>query len=239
MTDKSFTYIFANHAGIAIGPILFVIFILAILVAALAAGSGGFGSSTNKDAARVQASSVIQQGNSVKWGFERVYGNAINIDDVILSEAFTATNSVNALYGNNGGGLLPLTPLKAAVPDSGINTWRYVKEANLPDIGNNGANDAAAVLEVRSEGICKAINSIIFGKGSAQETTIPLAAGAASAILNEAGCSDATFSSTASGCNVAANDFDVSASTDVSGRAQACIDDGAGHYYYYQLLLAK
>ena len=56
------------NAGIAIGPILFVVAILAVLVGALAAGSGGFGSSTADDSNRINSSTLIEPGHEYQNG---------------------------------------------------------------------------------------------------------------------------------------------------------------------------
>ena len=59
-------------AGIAIGPILFIIAILAILAAAIAAGSGSFTSGTTSESAKTKASALIQIGENLKVGMDRL-----------------------------------------------------------------------------------------------------------------------------------------------------------------------
>ena len=48
-----------GNAGIALGPILFIIAILAILAAAIAAGSGSFNTSTASEGNKAKASALI------------------------------------------------------------------------------------------------------------------------------------------------------------------------------------
>lgn len=227
------------QAGIAIAPILFVVAILAVLVGALAASSGGFSQSTSRDSNRIKASTVIEGGANLKAGFERLYGGAVDIEQIILSQQYSAANATLALYAPDGGGLGPQAPAPGATPASGITNWRFVQNANLLNIGLNGANDFAVVIGVANDEICRAVNEIIFGKDAAQAQTIP-SASASGITLNDAdSCTDTTVATTSAGCNVAANVFDLSAVTALSGRSQACVTDGNGNDYYYQLLLAK
>ena len=60
------------NAGIAIGPILFIIAILAILAAAIAAGSGSFTAGTTTESSKTQASALIQIGENLKIGTDRI-----------------------------------------------------------------------------------------------------------------------------------------------------------------------
>ena len=63
---------FRRDAGIALGPILFIIAILAILAAAIAAGSGSFNASTAADGNKAKTSAVIQIGDNMKVGMDRL-----------------------------------------------------------------------------------------------------------------------------------------------------------------------
>ena len=225
-------------AGIAIGPILFVVAILAVLVAALAAG-GGFGGSTQTERDRVKASVVIEQGANFKAGFERLYGGALDVNEMILSTAYTNAKKNAALYAAAGGGLTQQSPMEGTVPDTGVTNWRFVPGANLPGIGTNAENDFIVAIGIRSATICKAINGIVFGKTAPAATALPSASSAA-IVLNDADpCTDTTIDTATSGCAVSANRFDISATAAANGYSQTCVDDGAGNYYYYQLLLAR
>ena len=228
----------SDHAGIAIGPILFVVAILAVLVAALAA-SGGFNGSTQTERDRVKASTVIEQGANFKAGFERLYGGALDVNEIILSTTYTDPNRDKALFSHAGGGLVQQSPAEGTVPTSGVTNWRFVAGANLSGIGIAAENDFTVVIGIKTANICKALNEIIFGKGAAAATTLPDASGATIVLNNADGCADTTVDTATSGCAVSANRFDISATAAVNGYSQACVDDGAGNYYYYQLLLAK
>jgi hypothetical protein len=63
---------FARQSGIAIGPILFIVAILAILATAIAAGSSTFATSSGQEAARTNAAALIQIGQNLKLGADRL-----------------------------------------------------------------------------------------------------------------------------------------------------------------------
>lgn len=216
---------FVAAAGIAIGPILFVVAILAVLVGAIAAGSGGFGSSTADEAARVRSSTIIQQAVTIKGAFDRIVVNGATAGQVVVSETgFTGTSTL-ALYGTAGGGITVQNPPRDAVVTGA--SWRFVIDANLPDIGSTGNNDVVTLLEV-SLPTCNALNDLIFGRG--QYTTPPAMGGTV----------NVTITAVATGNNPipTANAFDTSTPpAAMNGRTSACVSN-SGSYYYYQLLAA-
>lgn len=228
-----------QQAGIAIAPILFVIAILAVLVGAIAAGGGFDGSGAAQEGRRVNASTIIEQGANLKAGFERLNGGALDVNEIVFSTTYSSAMKTKALFASEGGSLGPQRSPANTVPVSGVNTWRFVQSANLPGIGQSGANDLVAVIGVLSPEICKMMNLILFGKVSTLATTLP-SVSTATIVLNSAdACTDTFVDTTTSTCNLAANRFDVSATTALNGLSQACVDAGSGIYYYYQLLLAK
>lgn len=216
---------FTANAGIAIGPILFVVAILAVLVGAIAAGSGGFGSSTADEAARVRASTIIQQAVSIKGAFDRIVVNGATPAQVVVAETgFTGTSTL-ALYGTSGGGITIQNPPRDAVVTGA--TWRFVGDANLPDIGSTGANDTITVVQVSLQ-TCNALNDLIFGRGV---HTAPPALGGTVAV---------TIAAVASGNTVIDMGNAFQSSTPpaaMNGRTSACVANGTD-YYYYQLLAA-
>lgn len=216
---------FSAVAGIAIGPILFVVAILAVLVGAIAAGSGGFGSSTADEAARVRASTIIQQAVTIKGAFDRIVVNGATPAQVIAAEAPATTTSTLALYGTSGGGITVQNPPRDAVVAGA--TWRFVVDADLPGIGAAGNTDAITVLQV-SLPTCNALNDLIFGRG--QYATPPALGGTV----------NLTIPAIAAGDNVIplTNAFDSSTPpAGITGRTSACVSNST-NYYYYQLLSA-
>lgn len=215
-----------SSAGIAIGPILFVVAILAVLVGAIAAGSGGFGSSTADEAARVRGSTIVQQAVTIKGAFDRIVVNGATPAQVVVAETGFTGSSTLALYGSFGGGITPQTPPRDAVPSGA--RWRFVPDADLPGIASSGANDYITVLEVNLQ-TCNALNELTFGRGA---HTAPLSMGTSAS---------ATTNAVASGDTVAdiSNAFTISGSPPaaLTSRTSACVVNGTS-YYYYQLLAA-
>src|SRR5580658_2534770 len=76
---------FGHDAGIAIGPILFIIAILGILAAAIAAGSGSFTSGTTAESSKTKAAALIQIGENLKIGMDRlIMENEISVANVVI-----------------------------------------------------------------------------------------------------------------------------------------------------------
>ena len=58
---------FRDDAGIAIGPILFVIAVLAILASAIAAGIGSLTGGATMETATLMAQTILNQGSEEQW----------------------------------------------------------------------------------------------------------------------------------------------------------------------------
>lgn len=144
----------SSQAGIAIGPILFVVAILAILATAIAAGSSTFTTNASQETARVNATAMLQIGSTLKLGTDRVIGLGT------LGSAVTTTGAATTadIFSITGGGLtFPSTAL-AATPAT--DTWAYTT-APVTNIGTT-AVDRIAVLRVNTA-VCDQINRIVNG----------------------------------------------------------------------------
>ncbi len=143
-----------SQAGIAIGPILFVVAILAILATAIAAGSSTFTTNASQETNRVNATAMLQIGSTLKLGADRVIG---------LGTAGTAVTTTGAatiadLFSITGGGLtFPSTAL-ASTPatDAWVYTWGPVTNVGTTAV------DKLAILKV-NQGVCDQINKIVNG----------------------------------------------------------------------------
>src|SRR5580698_3637990 len=94
----------APNAGIAIGPILFIIAILAILAAAIAAGSGSFTSGTSSESDRTKSSALVQIGENLKIGMDRItMEGGLSATTVDVNPA--NTSATNSLFSPVGGGI--------------------------------------------------------------------------------------------------------------------------------------
>lgn len=143
----------STEAGIAIGPILFIIAILAILAAAIAAGSGSFTAGTSQESNRTKASALIQIGENLKVGMDRMaMENNIGFGAYTINASSTANN--NDLYSPTGGGITVPSDSMSNTP--GTDHWMYPVGA-IPELGTNN-DEQLAVLKV-SAGVCDEINA--------------------------------------------------------------------------------
>src|SRR5689334_18647741 len=95
---------FSSEAGIAIGPILFIIAILGILAAAIAAGSCSFTAGTIGESNSTKAAALIQIGENLKVGHDRItMEGSVATANVVIGTSNT-TNAVD-LFSPAGGGI--------------------------------------------------------------------------------------------------------------------------------------
>lgn len=143
---------FPANAGIAIGPILFIIAILAILAAAIAAGSGSFTAGTTNESASTKASALIQIGEVLRVGMDRLtVEGVIPFSSVIINTSNTVNNV--DLFSPSGGGITP--PSAALSNTPGTDIWTYPQEA-LPGLGTPAA-EQLAVLRIDANS-CNTVN---------------------------------------------------------------------------------
>lgn len=149
------------NAGIAIGPILFIIAILAILAAAIAASSGSFTNNTTNESNRTKSSALVEIGDNLKVGMDRITmdGGVLPLSVVIDP---TQTSGATALFGPTGGGIAPPSVSMANNPvyDKWYYPTGYVKNIGT---GGGGSYDILAVLPV-SAGVCAEINNRTQGQ---------------------------------------------------------------------------
>ena len=96
--NQSMNYNAANHpnyvqAGIALGPVLFIIAVLAILAAAIAAGSGGFSANTSTEKDKAMAQAIIAYADQVQAATDFVRAQC---DDTQIS--FQSPGQKNQVY---------------------------------------------------------------------------------------------------------------------------------------------
>ncbi|MGE3623004.1 MAG: hypothetical protein AB7H77_03890 [Bdellovibrionales bacterium] len=203
-----------SDAGIAIGPILFIIAILGILAAAIAAGSGSFTAGTQNEGNSTKASALIQIGENLKVGMDRLMlGNSTDFNSVVI-DVNNTSNSVDLFSPSGGGIAVPSTSLSA----DPVNDLWYYPTAIIPQMGTSGS-ERLAMLQV-TQGICDQINS----KANALDITV------------------ANYDSGAIGDPTANNDLgNLLANGDwpeaLNGRMVGCVyDTGTSTYWFYQVL---
>jgi hypothetical protein len=156
---------FRRDAGIALGPILFIIAILAILAAAIAAGSGSFNASTASEGNKTKASAIIQIGDNLKVGMDRLtMENSIAPTTWVISAGNTQ-NSTD-LFSPIGGGISPPSIAMANNPAS--DAWLFPQGA-IPGLGTyftTAANTLQLAALRVSQGVCQEINNRANGLNS-------------------------------------------------------------------------
>lgn len=175
----------ASDAGIAIGPILFIIAVLGILAAAIAAGSGSFTTSTSSEGNRAKAAALIDIGQTLKIGFDRIIGNGTAFTSVIIDPDET-TNDYD-LFSPTGGGVG--APARTLAEAPGTDEWHYPYTA-IPKLCSMSHPCRLAVIKV-SPDVCDVIN----------QRTANLAAGYASGFNVDQG----DFASTSTSAHNASN----------------------------------
>jgi len=221
VTPGKYTTRLAADVGIAIGPILFIIAVLGILAAAIAAGSGSFTSSTTNESNRTKAAAMIEIGQNLKVGFDRILGDGSStVTDIVINAANTSGST--DLFSPIGGGIAAPSVTMAAAPASDV--WRYPLVA-IPNMGT-ASGCKLAMLRVTA-GTCDEINSktnaitITSTPGATAGAAVDFGDITVATLLDATGAGDwpATMAGKPSGC------------VNISNAAVA----PAG-YYFYQVL---
>jgi hypothetical protein len=150
----------AADAGIAIGPILFIIAVLGILAAAIAAGSGSFTTSTSGESNRTKAAALIEIGQNLKVGMDRLLSDGVTMVGQVVINA-NNTQSTTDLFSPVGGGIAAPSITMSATPTS--DQW-YYPLLTVPGIGSTAATyggtpgSRVAFLHV-APGVCDEINN--------------------------------------------------------------------------------
>jgi hypothetical protein len=143
------------EAGIAIGPILFMLALLAIIAAVVAAGSGGFSVASVAD--RVSADTV-SQANLILSKINECnlkYGTNNNYDGYPKSDEQDGTLvSQLECVGDTGTGLSPnlwtgARPATLPPPTTGFTPWTYI---NTNSTGQGGVADGGRCMWIEPTG---------------------------------------------------------------------------------------
>jgi hypothetical protein len=210
---------------------LFIIAILAILAAAIAAGSGSFNASTATEGNKAKASAIIQVGDNLKVGMDRLtMENQVAFNGWTIAPANTVNNV--DLFAPAGGGISAPSIAMAGNPTSDI--W-YYPQAAIPNLGSYSSNAAntlqLAVLNI-STGVCAEINNRANGQAIA---------GTAVALGNFA--VPAATGNIASYTNAAWPSSNVANTTlNLYGRPVGCVNNSNATttgYFFYEVLYVQ
>ena len=242
----------AADAGIAIGPILFIIAVLGILAAAIAAGSGSFTTKTTNEGARSKAAALIEIGQTLKVGMDRILASGDNVDatgaNITAATVDIApghTTDKDMLFSPIGGGVGEPSNTMSKNPTSAADVWFYPM-MHIPNIGTAAASyggvsgNRVAAIEVTPE-VCDEINL------KANGIAVPAVPGASAGGL-------------AAGAATALGDFTTAATTTLpesanwpaalAGKPVGCVQNatasavvatgpGANSYWFYQVIFVQ
>jgi hypothetical protein len=229
----------SQNAGIAIGPILFIIAILAILASAIAAGSGTFTASTGSETNKTKSSALVQIGENLRLGMDEITLEG-GLSPQLVNFSYTDTTVNNGLFAPTGGGIAP--PSVGMANNPMYDTWIFA-QGTPAGIGSGNANDVIAFLPV-SAGVCAEVNSRSTGTAGYNTTATTVFSGttAATAQLLHNGVFPAT------GATWTLENGGSQAGPDLSGVGVGCIYDTTltlapttaggptSPYYFYQIL---
>ena len=215
-----------SNAGIAIGPILFIIAILAILAAAIAAGSGSFTGGTATESDKTKSSALIQIGENLKIGMDRITMEG-GLVPTVVDTAVGNTALSNALFSPIGGGIAP--PSVGMANNPRYDHW-YFPKGLVQGFGTGGSNnDVLAVLPV-SAGVCQEINNRVLGTA-----TLPTTAALGDFTANTV-AGNTTWPTTPNLVGVASGCVLNSSVTGGTGCPGACTAGPTSNYFYYEVL---
>lgn len=200
-----------NQQGFAVGTILLVVVLMAAIVGAIAMGSRSSTGDASTQTAKVNASSVIQQGINLKSSFDIMIAKGAKTIDQITFDAVAGTGVFNP---TDGGGVMQTAPSAA---QSAATDWAFSKSGGavvkLPGMGTTAAADYLVYLANVNAAVCLEATKALYGN---------------SATVVAAGVATAAF--------VAATDL-----TGVAGmnnRSADCVQTTDG-YVYYQVVSEK
>jgi len=203
------------QAGIAIGPILFIVALLAILAAAIAAGSGSFTAGTTTESNRTKSSALVQIGDNLKTGMARITIEAGYAPTAVDTNNLN-TSATNALFSPTGGGIAAPSVSMANTPAS--DTWYYV-QGPVNGFGTS-AGEVFAVLCVAA-GVCSEINNRALGNP-----------------LTPAGADLGNFASLVTTTAQTVTNWPAS-SPNLAGMSTGCVNNtnaGSSGTYFYQIM---
>ena len=145
-------------AGIAIGPILFIIAILAILASAIASGTGSFTAGAAAEGNKTRASALIQIGENLRMGMDQIIlAGGRGVDEIVINTLNTSNNV--DLFSPTGGGIS--TPSRGHANNPLVDLWHYPR-GPIKGFGSPYGREIIAVLPV-SRGVCSELNNRSVG----------------------------------------------------------------------------
>lgn len=209
-------------AGIALGPILFILAVLAVLAGAIAAGSGGFNANITTDSAKVMAQTIIQESEQVQNTAQMLMANGCTESQMnFYSIGYLGANPSAPIdhhcdvFDARGGNLI-FMPLQSSFCSNIGSCIVSISDGNvIPGIGT-GVPQAIWMAYYLTSAVCQQINSQL-----GRATTTPTATAIAG--INYTGTFPVTQTLNAA----------------YTGVTAACVGQGGGVYIFYRVLWTR
>lgn len=208
---------FKNQAGFAIGTILLIVALIAVISGAIALASRSTNTSTAEQSAKVLASTVVQQGTTMRGGFEKMMVSGLSIATV----TFDTTAATGLFNPTDGGAVQQFPPAESLLTTT--NQWVYKVDGSsnavvkLKGIGVTATEDYMIALADLKQAVCEQINKLLYGS-----TTVPtLSVGAAA------------------DWNTAVTTLDLSADNAVDKKPEQCVKTTDSKYVFYKTVVEK
>ncbi len=172
----------SNQSGFAIGTILLAVVLIAAIVSAIAIASRGTSGQQNREQARVQASTLLQQAVNLRSGFERLNANGVPIRSISMagdgatpsvttnaSQADSCADSVGSvvcLYDTDDGGAAIQSPPRQAFRAPGgpmNNRWMLAHEIDVGDTASALNGNTVILVGNVNRAVCQQINNLVHG----------------------------------------------------------------------------
>ena len=148
-----------SGAGVAIGPILFILAVLALLAAAIATSIEEPASASMVEGNRTKALALMRIGENLKFGMDRiVLGNGLSPTAVDTNVSDTASS--NQLFSPTGGGIAP--PSTSMANNPLVDKW-YCPQGPIAGFGVGGASKTVLAVLPISLDVCAEINNKSVG----------------------------------------------------------------------------
>jgi type II secretory pathway pseudopilin PulG len=173
--DSNSVALLPTSAGIALGPILFIIAIIGILAAIISVSVNGFSGNTTNDSAKVMAQTIIQESEQVQATAQRLMANGCTeaqlnfyVPGYITSNSNAPSDGSCNVFDPRGGGLV-FVPLPAAACPVGTCVWVATDGNVIPGVGT-GVPQPLWMTYYLTTAVCQQIN-IELGRSTINTST--------------------------------------------------------------------
>jgi len=143
-----------KQSGFAIGLILLAVVLIAAIVAAIAVSTQDSGSSGDREQARINASTLVQQGIALK--------NA-----ALRYDALGLNNGADAIADNDFGSMVGVDGTIGALPDAEAVVAGATWDVGVSAAAGSGTFAYLAGVPAQGNQICEQINSILHNAATA------------------------------------------------------------------------